>query len=158
MKDDPEYSSAIGRLRIRNCNLGDVELFNSRVIRSVKNPDGLEMTGKREKATMLVGTNFIRELVNNVKAKSSFDGELVYCAARDLVDGTEPVSFEQRHLLGLNVADFSSEGTLPGLIPLYVGMPVILRNRNISTELSITNGSQGILRKIFTEACAMCNC
>jgi len=33
-------------------------------------------------------------------------------------------------------------------------MPVILRNRNISTELGITNGSQGILRKIFTRVCA----
>ena len=43
---------------------------------------------------------------------------------------------------------------MPGFIPLLIGMPVILRNRNISTELGITNGSQGIVRKIFTEPCA----
>ena len=81
MKDDPEYSSAVGQLHIRNCNLGGVELFNSRIIKSVKHPDGLEMTGEQERATMLVGTNFVRELINNVKAKSSVDSELVYCAA-----------------------------------------------------------------------------
>ncbi|KAF9782850.1 hypothetical protein BJ322DRAFT_1008933, partial [Thelephora terrestris] len=102
---------------------------------------------------MLVGTNFIRELINNVKAKSSVNGELTYCAAQDLVDGSEPTPFDRKCLLGLNLADFSSEGALPGLIPLYVGMPVILRNRNISTELGITNGSQGVVRKIFTKSC-----
>ncbi|KAF9779876.1 hypothetical protein BJ322DRAFT_1012819, partial [Thelephora terrestris] len=66
----------------------------------------------------------------------------------------EPALDERKRLLGLNLADFSSEGALPGLIPLYVGMPVILRNRNISTELGITNGSQAVVRKIFTEPCA----
>jgi hypothetical protein len=154
MKDDLEYASAVGRLRVRNCNLGDVELFNSRVVKSAKHPDGLSMMGEREKATMLVGTNFIRELINNTKAKSSVEGELIYCAARDLVDGSEPAPHERKHLLSLNLADFSSEGALPGLIPLYVGMPVILRNRNISTELGITNGSQGVVRKVFTKPCA----
>lgn len=59
-----------------------------------------------------------------------------------------------RHLLGLNLTEFSSEGALPGLIPLFVGMPAILRNRNISTELGITNGSQGTVKKIFTVPCA----
>ncbi|KZT29855.1 hypothetical protein NEOLEDRAFT_1056010, partial [Neolentinus lepideus HHB14362 ss-1] len=29
-------------------------------------------------------------------------------------------------------------------------MPVILRNRNLSTELGITNGAQGIVEKILT--------
>ena len=154
MKDDLEYASAVGRLRIRECNLGDVELFNSRVVRSVRHPDGLEMMGNREEAMMLVGTKFIRELINNVKAKSSATGELTYCAAFDMVDGSEPALLDQKYLLGLNLADFSSEGALPGLIPLYIGMPVILRNQNISTELGITNGSQGVVRHIFTKPCA----
>ena len=52
MKDDPEYASAVGRLRVRDCNLGDVELFNSRVTKSTRHPNGLEMTGEREKATI----------------------------------------------------------------------------------------------------------
>ena len=154
MKGDPEFAAAVERLRIRECNLGDVELFNERVVRSTRHPHGLDMSGERQTATMLVGTNFIRELLNNSKAKSACTGELVYCAARDVVDGTEPTLREQTSLLGLNLADFTSEGALPGLIPLFVGMPVILRNRNISTELGITNGSQGIVKKIFTEPCA----
>ena len=154
MKDDPEYADTVGRLRVRSCNLGDVELFNSRVVKSASHPNGLSMVGEREAATMLVGTNFVRELINNTKAKSSSLGELIYCAAHDLVDGKEPGFDERKRLLGLNLADFSSEGALPGLIPLYIGMPVILRNRNISTELGITNGSQGVVRKVFTEPCA----
>jgi hypothetical protein len=154
MKDDPEFAAAVGRLWIRECNLGDAELFNGRVVKSVRNPHGLEMNGDRQEATMLVGTNFVRELLNNNKAKSSCTGELVYCAVRDLIDGAEPTADEQRRLLGLNLADFSSEGALPGFIPLFIGMPVILRNRNISTELGITNGSQGVVKQIFTEPCA----
>ncbi|KAF9779877.1 hypothetical protein BJ322DRAFT_975897, partial [Thelephora terrestris] len=31
MKGDPEFAAAVGRLRIRECHLGDVELFNERV-------------------------------------------------------------------------------------------------------------------------------
>jgi hypothetical protein len=154
MKEDPEFAAAVGRLRVRECNVGDVELFNERVIKSARNSRGLDMSGDRQKATMLVGTNFVRELLNNNKAKSSCTGELEYCAARDLIDGAEPTVGERKHLLSLNLADFSSEGALPGFIPLFIGMPVILRNRNISTELGITNGSQGVVRRIFTEPCA----
>jgi len=36
-------------------------------------------------------------------------------------------------------------------VPLFIGMPVILHTRNISTDLKITNGSQGFVRKIETE-------
>ncbi|KAG2337335.1 hypothetical protein BDR05DRAFT_895435, partial [Suillus weaverae] len=38
-----------------------------------------------------------------------------------------------------------------GVIPLYVGMPVILRVRNISTDLGITNGLQGIICHLVTD-------
>ena len=153
MKDNPEFASVVGRLHLRDCNLGDVELFNSHVVKLVSQPDSLIMMGEWEEATMLVGTNFIWELINNTKAKSSVRGKLTYCAAYDLVDGSEPTDQECRHLLGLNLADFSLEGALPGFIPLYIGMPVILRNHNISTELGVTNGSQGVVKKVFTRAC-----
>ncbi|KAG1874167.1 hypothetical protein C8R48DRAFT_593611, partial [Suillus tomentosus] len=59
----------------------------------------------------------------------------------------------RQHLLGLDVTAFSSSGALPGFIPLYVGMPVILRSRNLSTDLGVTNGSQGIVCKIYTALC-----
>ena len=38
---------------------------------------------------------------------------------------------------------------LPGFIPLYIGMPVILKGRNLSTDLTITNSSKGILRHYY---------
>ncbi|PBK58944.1 hypothetical protein ARMSODRAFT_851907, partial [Armillaria solidipes] len=37
-----------------------------------------------------------------------------------------------------------------GYIPFYIGMPVILRSRNISTDLKVTNGAQGVLRHLQT--------
>lgn len=56
-------------------------------------------------------------------------------------------------LLKLDVSRFSGEGALPGFLPLYDGMPIIMRNKNISTELGVANGSQGILRKFKTQTC-----
>ena len=40
---------------------------------------------------------------------------------------------------------------LPGFLTLYNGMPIILKNKNISTDLGITNGSQGFIRELYTE-------
>ncbi|KAJ3892225.1 hypothetical protein GG344DRAFT_45767, partial [Lentinula edodes] len=37
---------------------------------------------------------------------------------------------------------------LPGIVSLYIGMPVILKHENLNTELGITNGARGILRKL----------
>ncbi|KAG2749905.1 hypothetical protein P692DRAFT_201712236, partial [Suillus brevipes Sb2] len=51
----------------------------------------------------------------------------------------------------MNFNNVKASNPLPGLVPLYVGMPVILRGRNISTDLGITNGSQGFVRQLLTE-------
>ena len=152
MRADPEFAAAVGKLQTGECNPRDIRLFNQQVIKSTRHPNGVDMSGEHVMAIMLVGTNFIWELLNNSKARSACTGELVYCAAHDVVNGMELTLDQQKHLLGLNLADFSSEGALPRFIPLFIGMPVILRNRNISTKLRVTNGSQGIVRKIFTEA------
>ncbi|KAJ3904926.1 hypothetical protein F5879DRAFT_800673, partial [Lentinula edodes] len=39
-------------------------------------------------------------------------------------------------------------GGLPGILNLYIGMPVILKHENLNTELGITNGARGHLRKL----------
>ena len=72
------------------------------------------------------------------------------CAALD--EATEMLlSKENRQaLLNLDVANISTQGALPGFLSLYIGMPVILHLKNISTDLAITNGSQGYVRKIST--------
>ena len=103
MKGDPEFAAVVGRLHISN--LGDVELLNERVIKSMRHPNRLDMSGECTTATMLVGTNFVRKSLNNSKAKSACTGELVYCTAQDTVDGVEPGLNKRKHLLGLNLAD-----------------------------------------------------
>ncbi|KZV61619.1 hypothetical protein PENSPDRAFT_592604, partial [Peniophora sp. CONT] len=40
---------------------------------------------------------------------------------------------------------------LPGFIPLYVGMPVVYKSRNLAVELGVANGSQGTVVAVETE-------
>ncbi|KAG2153441.1 uncharacterized protein EDB93DRAFT_1082495 [Suillus bovinus] len=57
------------------------------------------------------------------------------------------------HLLQLDITAWTSLGSLPGCIALYVGMPVILWSRNLCTDLGVANGSQGIVRGLYTNIC-----
>lgn len=80
------------------------------------------------------------------------DITLTYCTAIDKING-QPVDVVHRDfLLNLNGSARKLDGSsiLPGFVPLYIGMPVILRERNLSTELGITNGAQGFVRQIIT--------
>jgi hypothetical protein len=153
MKSDAEYSRAVNNLRTRQCTIEDVELFNSRVIKTSRNPDGIDMdTNDKANSTAIVPTNLLREAINARKARANCTGPhspaLITCAARDKIwcGPSDPETF--KHLLNMNVCRMTAEGALPGFLPLYIGMPVILRHRNISTELRVTNGSQGIVRQI----------
>ena len=152
---DREYSEAVSRLRVRECTEGDVELFNSRVVMSFENPDGIYMgTNMNKSATILVSTNASRETLNNQKAMSSCDREsLVRCAALDKIKGNVPELHVRQQLLKLNVSKMSHEHSLPGFILLFIGMPVVLWSRNISTELGVTNGCQCIVHHVVTDVC-----
>ena len=156
MKTDPEYARAVNHLRIRQCTTEDMDLFNSRVIKSADNPDGIDMnTSDKTNSTAIVSTNLLRESINARKAHANCTGPnsptLITCAAQDdILSG--PSSTETiKRLLNMNMTKLTSDGALPGFVPLYVSMPVILCHRNISTELGITNGSQGIVRQINTD-------
>ncbi|KAG1880597.1 hypothetical protein C8R48DRAFT_588358, partial [Suillus tomentosus] len=59
----------------------------------------------------------------------------------------------REHLLQLDVTALTSSGSLPGCVSLYIDMPVILRSRNLCTDLGVANGSQGIVRRIYTAIC-----
>lgn len=154
MKDDPEYASAVQRLRTRECHLEDMELFNSRLMKSASRPDGVDM-GNVENcdAAVIVNTNLLREVLNMEKARSvcsqSAEPELVICAARDVPSSSNVLSKEEHEqILRINFSSSKHQGSLPGFLPLFVGMPVILRMRNLSTDLKITNGAQGYVHKI----------
>jgi hypothetical protein len=158
MGDDVEYGNAVYRLRHRRCTQSDVDLFNSRCTRSLQIPWGINMAEKGNiDGVALVHTNKLHELLNAKKAFSNTaapNGQnLITCAANDLIHN-DPVPTSSR--LPLLRKDFSSiQGSLCSFLPLYEGMPVILRCKNISTDLKITNSSQGILRKLFTSCCNM---
>ena len=151
MRGDPEFGAAINRLRTRECTVDDVDLFNSRLIKSADNPTGIDMclSGKLN-STAIVSMNLLWEAINARKARANCSGPssptLITCGARDSILSGPNSNEIIRYLLNLNMT--KQEGALGGYIPLYVGMPVILRHKNISTELGITNGSQGTVRQI----------
>lgn len=149
MKNDIEYSQAVQRLRVRQCTSADVDLFNSRVIKSVANIDGIIC---HPSSAAIVGTNHLREVLNSKKAHSIGGNKLVVCASRDIVPTSAVLSSEEyQSLLKLDFAPSKHQGALLGFLPLYEMMPVVLRLCNLSTELKITNSSQGIVRKIFID-------
>jgi hypothetical protein len=65
MKTDPEYGDAVNRLRERRCTPADLDLFNSRIVKSGAHPEGVDMgiEGNAE-AAAIVTTNALRCLNN----------------------------------------------------------------------------------------------
>jgi len=152
MEKDPEFAAAVARLRIRDCTEEDLELFNSRVLYSTAKPNGIVLDDDMEPSPVaIVQTNALRMELNFEKSCSLArrrQKELVMVAADDRTNGPPLDGKVRNELIRM---DFPShQSSLPGRIPMFVGMPVILRNRNISTELGITNGSQGFLRHIYS--------
>jgi PIF1-like helicase len=156
MQGDPPYAQAVYRLCHRECTMGDLEIFNSRCVVSTENPSGIRMDNVSNiDGVAIVPTNRLRELLNVKKVLSKTGGqhqpELIICAADDIVQGMTLPKSSREWLLK---QDFNGiQSSLPGFLPLYEGMPVVLRSKNLSTDLKITNGSQGIIRKIFTKTC-----
>jgi len=166
MKEDPAYGSAVCRLRTRECTLEDVDLFNSRVIKSAANETGIDMSFPTNfEAAAIVRTNLLRETLNIRKARANCiknNMSLVLCAALDKCSTRDLSRRDREQLLNLNMSSVKLQNTLPGFVPLYIGMPVVLKTKNISTDLGITNGSQGFVRSIQTEICpaglTFCTC
>lgn len=77
--------------------------------------------------------------------------EVISCLAFDKFSHRAFSLTECCALLEFNVT--SVPQSLPSTIHLFEGMPVILRTHSISTDLGVTNGSQGYVRKIFTSVC-----
>ena len=157
MKNDTEFGFAVARLRVRKCTYADVDLFNTRVTKSFNNPDGIDMgLPANFDACAIVTTNSLREALNEKKTEvSSSLSEIINCYAQDKCSNKPLTLHDRQHLLQLDMNGMHSSKSLPNLISFYVGMPVILRTRNLSTDLGITNGSQGIVRQIFTEQCSL---
>ena len=158
MKEDPEYALAVLRLRVRRCIDEDRDIFNSRRIKTADYPSGIDLSEIDESICVIVNKNFIRENINNYKAQAECSKpdspELLRCYANDKyvdrlqTDVSQMTKKERIYWANLNTSKKTSIGALPGIIPLFVGAPVILRNKNISINLSITNGQPGIIRDV----------
>ena len=158
MNSLPEYSLAVNNLRMHKCTSADVALFNSRAIKTMSNPDGIDMSHSENiEATAIVSTNSLRTTINFHKSYGVCNvkngPDLVICAALDSVNNEVVPTPNRSKLLQMDVSCHIKDGALPSFIPLYIGMPIILRCCNISTDLKITNGSKGIVRQINISHC-----
>ena len=157
MKGDPEYAVTVQHLRIRECTMEDAELFNTRVIKSATNQNGIDMsTADNFSAAAIVRTNLLHETLNLKKAVTNCaksNQQLTVCAAVDKCTTRVLDHHDREQLLNLNLSSSKLQNALPGFIPLYIGMPAVLRMRNISTDLGITNGLQGFVCHIYTSIC-----
>ena len=125
-------------------------------MRSKANEGGIDMRHElRYNACAIVNTNCLCENINLRKARVNTETMseqklLISCHALDSIELNDVDTKEMQSLLYLDTTALSGlgEGSLPGILLFYIGMPVILRNRNLSTELGVTNGSQGILHQV----------
>lgn len=128
-------------------------MFNSCVIRLPEHSKGIDM-GLQENLAVsaIVSTNHLHEILNIKKAHMMGGAKLIMCMSCDIpITSVKLTKIEYESLLKQNFTSAKNQGALPGFLSLYISMPVILRHRNISTELKIANGSQGIVHKIFSE-------
>lgn len=145
MRDDPEFGLAVQNLRLRKCTSADLKIFNSRVIRSETRPNGVIMSVDIARAAVaIVVRNVDRTYINEEKAASEFR-DVFRSAAQDTVDKTLLPQPMRNVVLNMAFSSGKNDKALPGFVSLYMYMPVILRQRNLSVELKITNGSRGYI-------------
>lgn len=122
MKTDPEYGAAVCRLRTRECTFEDVELFNTRVVKSTANKNGIDMSlPENESAAAIVRTNILREILNVRKAEANCaDGikNLIVCAALDKCATIQLNKHDRETLLNLNLTSSKIQNALPGFVSM----------------------------------------
>lgn len=152
MSDDIQYADAVDHLHVRKCTIDDIELFNSHIIKSVNVPNGLCLENISDTCA-IVAKNHVRETLNNQKTIANCTGDhrptLIHCHASNSVHNHTLNNDNRGCLLKIDMSSKTSQGSLPGVLPLYIGAPVILKNKNISVELGITNGQQGFVQEIY---------
>ena len=157
-KTDPELALAIRNLRTKSCSESDLALLNSRVIRSESEPEGIDMGLDRgPEAVVLTYENIPRILLNDRKVESvcaQSQLNLIQCYAHDqaLANQDQMLTEDIKdRLLQTDGIGGSKNEELLSLLSFYVGCPVVVRHKNLATELKVSKGTQGILKKVYTK-------
>lgn len=151
---DPELGRAIQNLRKNKCDAQDLALFNSRVIKTAISTQGIDMSlGRGPSAVVITKENIPRIVLNEQKVRSICevsDLTLIQCWANDQIVGGSTLPERLRNqLLELDGLGAARNEELQSLLTFYEGCPVILRHKNLATELRISKGTQGVLKKVF---------
>ena len=129
MKGDPEYGAAVQCLRICECTFEDVEPFNSHILKSATKENGVDMGEPFHfAAATIVQTNLLHETLNLRKAQANTDlhNPLILRTALNQCTDKQPNCHEQEQFLNLKLTSSKIQNALPGFVPLYVEMPIVL--------------------------------
>ena len=158
MKDDVQYAEAILRLRKRKSTRADVALLNTRVMKSSSNPDGVSIQNEND-TVVIVNTNYERRTLNMAKAQANARNDTnidlhvieavdYNCNTKEIIKNEAPL-YARDELLDRDFESTQNGVKIPaGKVPLYEGMSVVLKDKNISTEMGLTNGAVGTVYKI----------
>lgn len=152
---DIEYNNIFMRLRSFSCPSADHELLLTRVIGSEHCPVKTLDDPNWRDAQILVFSNEVRQEFNNhiaISRAHETNTKLIVCVAEDVVKINSyqvPKSCSNILKSILKISDDKTDD-LPGLLPLVSNMPIIL-TENISTQLGLTNGTNGIFKSLLYE-------
>ena len=153
MMDDADYVEAVLRYRKCESTLDDVELFNSWLIKSLENPHGVDLgTPAYWDASAIVSHNRTCQILNLDKALAQTTGghapRLIRCHAKHTTRGkTEVPADIHTHFVDLEGLSDDNKSQ-PPVLDLYIGAPMVVQQGNISIELGVTMGAQGIVRSL----------
>ncbi|CAF4463540.1 unnamed protein product [Didymodactylos carnosus] len=149
--DDHAFLEAQNRLRYGQCTIEDHKLLSKRVIGHqscpVKSLNDIEW----KEAPVLVFRNDLRTELNNLAVISTareIGVVTVVCIAHDTFNVDSVVNEKLRKFI-LRLPDNKTKGVC-GYLSLVIDMPVLLTD-NLATELRLSNGTSGILRKLVYE-------
>ncbi|CAF4989670.1 unnamed protein product, partial [Rotaria magnacalcarata] len=151
--EDIRYLQLLERLRHGQCNYDDYELLMTRV---VGQPSvGSLRDSPWSKAPILVFRNEVRTQLNckaTIHNATQSGYTPIVCVAQDTCKG-KPIEDLTLMKKLLELSDSKTE-RLPGLLPFFPGMPVIL-TQNITIELGLINGINGIFRQLVYQPDSM---
>ena len=138
---DPVYQEVLSRLREGTGTFKDYALLSTRVI-----GNGVDVP--QSDNPIIVPGNELRHSINlhHIKKHASSTAEhVLVCESSDSTKHGHLTKDQEKATSGLYN---TQTGGLSGKLPIFLGMPVYL-TKNISTELGLTNGTKGVVRKIY---------
>ena len=140
---DNRYLELLNRLREGECNQGDVEMLNKRVI-----GHHVDVTSISKNPIIVPGNELGMEINKLFANRHSQNKRVLVTKAKDTYNKGSPLTQDLVDII--KDKPHTNTGQLPGELPLFIGMPIYVSN-NIAVELGLTNGTSGVVKAIHIQ-------